>query len=49
MGDYGAFVWPAYGLAALVMAGLAVASVYRLRRARHELERMRGGAPEDRM
>lgn len=32
MGGDGIYVWPAYGLAALVMIGLVVASLYRLRR-----------------
>ena len=48
MGGYGAFVWPAYGLTLLIMAGLAVASLRRLRRARRELERMRDRAAGDR-
>ena len=30
MGGYAGFVWPAYGLAAIVMIGLAVLSVRRL-------------------
>ena len=48
MGGYGAFVWPAYGLTLLIMAGLAVASLRRLRRARRELEGMRDRAAGDR-
>ena len=32
MGGYGAFVWPAYGLAAIVLGGLAVFSWRRHRR-----------------
>lgn len=32
MGGDGVYVWPAYGLAALVMIGLVIASLYRLRR-----------------
>jgi|TARA_B100001971_G_scaffold39558_1_gene34607 heme exporter protein D len=31
MGAYGSFIWTAYGIAALVMAGLFVASWWRLR------------------
>ncbi|MBT5263633.1 MAG: heme exporter protein CcmD [Rhodospirillaceae bacterium] len=27
MGGYGAFIWPAYGIVAIVMAGLLVAAV----------------------
>ena len=40
MGGYAGFVWPAYGLAALVLAGLALDSLRRLRaqqRALHDL------------
>lgn len=39
MGGYAAFVWPAYGIAALVMAGLLVATLRDLRR-REALLRM---------
>jgi heme exporter protein D len=31
MGGYGAFIWPSYGIAALVMVGLVVASLRSLR------------------
>jgi heme exporter protein D len=31
MGGYGAFVWPAYGLAALVLVGLLLATLRGLR------------------
>ncbi len=31
MGGYGAFVWPSYGLAALVLAGLVFATLRELR------------------
>jgi len=31
MGGYGAFVWPAFGVTALVMGGLLAASLRRLR------------------
>jgi heme exporter protein CcmD len=45
-GEYGAFVWPAYALTVLVMAGLLWASLGRLRRVKRELaqlERTQGG------
>jgi heme exporter protein D len=37
MGGEGVYVWPAYGVAALVMIGLVVASLYRLRRTERQL------------
>lgn len=46
MGGYGAFVWPAYGAAALVMIGLLVASLRERRaaeRALGEIEEARRG------
>lgn len=42
MGGYGAFVWSAYGLAALVLGGLAFASWRRQRRLGRDAERIRG-------
>jgi heme exporter protein D len=38
MGGYAAFVWPAYGLTALVMVGLLVDTLHRLRARRRRLE-----------
>ena len=40
MSPYAAFVWPAYGLSLLLLAGLAVDSCLRARRWRREAERM---------
>lgn len=37
MGGYAVYVWPAYGLAALVLGGMAVVSVLGLKRRRAEL------------
>lgn len=37
MGGYGVFVWPAYGVTALVLAAVAIASQRRLRRCQAEL------------
>ena len=37
MGGYAAYVWPAYGAAAAVLAGMLAESVLRLRRARRRL------------
>jgi heme exporter protein D len=46
MGGYARFVWPAYGLALLVLGGFLVTSVASYRRAKRELtilEARRGG------
>ena len=40
MGGYAAFVWPAYGLAFVVLAGLAARSSWRYRRSTVTLERL---------
>lgn len=40
MGGYAAFVWPSYGIALLVMAGLAVTSVRAWRRNRRLLDQL---------
>jgi heme exporter protein CcmD len=37
MGKYAPFVWPSYGLTVLIMAGLVVTSVRRLKRCKREL------------
>jgi heme exporter protein D len=38
MGGYAGFVWPAYALAAAILAGLLLASLRRLRKAEADLE-----------
>jgi heme exporter protein D len=43
MGGYAAYVWPAYGFAALVMGGLAIASRRALARRTAELAALEGG------
>jgi heme exporter protein D len=54
MGGYGAFVWPAYGLAAAVMVGLLWTSLRNGRRQRELMDmlsserRQRRGTPEAR-
>jgi heme exporter protein D len=54
MGGYAAYVWPAYGIAAAVLAGLAIASYRGMRRAERQAERerpvrpRRGGEGQDR-
>ncbi len=43
MGGYAAYVWPAYGVAAVVMGWLAVSSLMRYRSGRRELDRLQAG------
>jgi heme exporter protein D len=38
MGGYAAYVWPAYGAAVLVLAGLVIATVARRRSSRRTLK-----------
>ncbi|WP_448203604.1 heme exporter protein CcmD [Azospirillum sp. sgz302134] len=45
MGGYAAYVWPAYGLAALVMVGLLVATWKALRSAETTLKALEGSRP----
>jgi heme exporter protein D len=45
MGGYAAFVWPAYGLSALVMLGLAVTAWRSLKLRERELARLRDQLP----
>jgi heme exporter protein D len=40
MGGYAAFVWPAYSLSVIVLAGLVVWTLWANRRARDMLRRM---------
>ncbi len=39
MGGYAGFIWPAYGIAALVLIGLLAVSLQQLRQAREMLRR----------
>ena len=43
MGGYGAFVWPAWGAALLILGGFTVAAVTRYRRAVRALARLEDG------
>lgn len=45
MGGYGAFVWPAFALTALVMIWLAVATWIRLRAVERALDALQAGSP----
>ena len=40
MGAYAAFVWPAWGISALFLAGLTVRSILNARRWKRELDRL---------
>ncbi len=44
MGGYGAYVWPAYGIAAVVLGGLVLVSWRRHRRSSEELAQLQQGA-----
>ena len=48
MGGYGAFVWPAYGLAALVMAGFTVTTLRGLRGLQRTLGQLEATTPRRR-
>jgi heme exporter protein D len=44
MGGYAVFVWPAYGLAAIVLGGLSLHCWHQHRRSAAELDRLQGPA-----
>ena len=48
MGGYAAFVWPAFGVTAIVMIALLVASIRGLRKERRTLELMESARPRRR-
>ena len=48
MGGYAAYVWPAYGVAAVVIGGLALVSILSARSARRELLRLQPDQPRGR-
>ena len=45
MGGYAAYIWPAYGMAALVLLGLLVASIKGLRAREATLKALEGSRP----
>jgi len=47
MGGYAAYVWPAYGLTVLVMGGLAVHAVRRLRAQQRAVAALEGEGAGD--
>ncbi len=46
MGKYAAFVWPAWGISLLVLAGLSLETLARARRWKAEAERREQGGEE---
>ena len=42
MGGYAAYVWPAYGLAVVVIGGFLISSLGAYRRAQRELAKLQG-------
>ncbi|HEY0522719.1 MAG TPA: heme exporter protein CcmD [Stellaceae bacterium] len=48
MGGYAAFVWPAYGVAAIVLGGITVQSVLGYRARRRELDRLQAASGGER-
>ena len=47
MGGYAAFVWPAYGLAAIVLGGFTLQSLSAYRRRQRELEILQRERPDE--
>ncbi|MFN7128498.1 MAG: heme exporter protein CcmD [Brevundimonas sp.] len=47
MAPYAAFVWPAWGFSALVLAALVVRAVIASRKWKRELERLEADAPSE--
>ena len=45
MGGYAAFVWPAYGISFLVLAGAVIWTIAAERAARRRLSQVQGGKP----
>ncbi len=48
MGGYGGYIWPAYGLTALVLVGFLASSLGGLRRRQRELEGIEAASPSRR-
>lgn len=46
MGGYAAFVWPAYGVTTLVLLGLLLGAVLRLRRNRKRVAELEAARPD---
>ncbi|HYM02834.1 MAG TPA: heme exporter protein CcmD [Stellaceae bacterium] len=48
MGGYAAFVWPAYGLAVIVLGGFTLQSLTAYRRRQRELDLLQRERPDER-
>ena len=48
MGEYGLYIWPAWGFAVLVLAGLVIASVRVMRGRERELAELEAAKPRRR-
>ena len=48
MGGYGAFIWPAYGAAAILMVGVLILSWKSMRQREALVESLRAGRRQDR-
>lgn len=48
MGGYGAFIWPAYGIAAIILAVLLIASLRQLRAAEKQVAALEAASPRRR-
>ena len=48
MGGYGAYVWPAWGVAVVVLGGLIVASISAMRARERELAELEAASPRRR-
>ena len=48
MGEYGMYIWPAYGFAVLMLGGLVVASVRGMRARERELAELEAAKPRRR-
>jgi heme exporter protein D len=48
MGGYAGFIWTAYGIVAVVLAGLAIASRRELRARQREIEALEAASPRRR-
>jgi len=47
MGGYADYVWPAYGVALLVLAGMTIVSILGYRASRRRLAQLQAGRRED--
>ena len=46
MGGYGTFIWPSYGISALVLLGLVMGGVWRMKRVQSALAEFEQESPQ---